>query len=153
MAYNTALHLQLSQYFSGPEDYALSKDLDVALWLDSREYLGEAPLTDALDFVIVNCHLHDQFDQFRAAETRSCYSHVHMVELLRFYCQTKSPHLLSSSRVQRFGKSYLNLHSDQIDELVDWVQHTREKFDVEGRSVFDPMIQVVHSEKSHGMIY
>ena len=54
--------LKLSSYMSGPADYALSKDVDVALWMDSRAFHGQPPLTDALDFVIVNCQLHNEFD-------------------------------------------------------------------------------------------
>ena len=53
------IFLKLSSYMSRSEDYALSKDVDVVLWMDSRAFHGQPPLTDALDFVIVNCQLHD----------------------------------------------------------------------------------------------
>ena len=34
-------------------DYALSKDIDVALWKDYRAYHTEQPLRVAMDFVVV----------------------------------------------------------------------------------------------------
>ena len=53
---------------NGPEEYALSKDLDVALWIDFRAFHGKPELVNVIDFVIVNSHLHDEFDQFKKAE-------------------------------------------------------------------------------------
>ena len=135
--------LQLSSYFKEAGDYALSKDVDVALWLDSREYHGEPPLTSLIDFVIVNCQLHDHFDAFKKVAIRQFYSHVNTVELLRFYCHTKCPDLLRSATVQKFGKCYLHLRSDQIDDLVEWVLHMRERHRIEGRSIFDGASQMM----------
>ena len=45
------------------EEYTLSKDIDVALWID----YGEAPLREMYggDFVIVNEDLNDEFDLFK----------------------------------------------------------------------------------------
>ena len=40
-------------------DYALSKDIDVALWKDYRAYHNEQPLRVAMDFVVVNDRLHN----------------------------------------------------------------------------------------------
>ena len=38
------------------EEYALSKDIDVALWIDYHTFYGECPLKELLggNFVIVN---------------------------------------------------------------------------------------------------
>ena len=76
---------------NGPEEYALSKDLDVALWIDFRAFHGKPELVNVIDFVIVNCRLHDEFDQFKKAEVQSSYSLLPVVELLLFYCLTKCP--------------------------------------------------------------
>eukprot|EP00731_Ephydatia_muelleri_P019536 Em0012g361a len=48
-------------------EYALSKDIDVALWIDYRLYYGEAPLREVYggDFVIVTEDLNDEFDVFK----------------------------------------------------------------------------------------
>ncbi|KAL5499489.1 hypothetical protein EMCRGX_G010916 [Ephydatia muelleri] len=49
------------------EEYALSKDIDVALWIDYRTFYGECPLKELLggNSVIINEHLQDEFEEFR----------------------------------------------------------------------------------------
>ena len=49
------------------DKYCLSKDLDVALWLDYRAFHKEPLITDIHDFVVINSQLHDQFDLFKKA--------------------------------------------------------------------------------------
>ena len=49
---------------------ALSKNIDVAFWLQYRKSIGEPPLVEALDFVIMNEQLHDDFDSFKKTEIR-----------------------------------------------------------------------------------
>ena len=120
-----------------PEDYTLSKDWDVALWVDYRAFHGEPELEDAVDFVIVDSQLHDQFDQFKRAEVKPSHSLLPMVELLRFYCLSKCPHEFDCSIVVRFGKTYLEMHEAQIDQLVVWVSDMRDQYyGVEGESIF-----------------
>ena len=119
---------------SGPEDYALSKDVDVALWMDSRAFHGQPPLTDALDLVIVNCQIHNEFDSFKKSQINPACSYIAINELLKLYCHDKCHPLLS---VQKFGKSYLSMSGEQIDSLVEWVCRIREKYSAEGSSIFD----------------
>ena len=45
-------------------EYGLSKDVDVALWIEARAFRNEPPLQEVFDFVIVNKHLHSEFDLF-----------------------------------------------------------------------------------------
>ena len=66
-------------------DYALSKDIDVALWKDYRAYQNEQPLRVAMYFVAVNDRLHNQFDEFKKIEVKCCYSYLKLNELLEFY--------------------------------------------------------------------
>ena len=49
------------------EEYALSKDIDVALWIDYCTFYGECPLKELLggNSVIINEHLQDEFEEFR----------------------------------------------------------------------------------------
>ena len=82
---------------TGPEDYALSKDVDVTLWMDFRAFHRKPALVDAIDYVIVSGCLHDEFDQFKKAEVQPSYSFLPMVELLLFYCLTECPHVLDYS--------------------------------------------------------
>ena len=46
---------------------------------------GKPELVYAIDFVIVNSRLHDEFDQFKKAEVQPSYSFLPVVELLLFY--------------------------------------------------------------------
>ena len=43
----------LSSHLKNPDEYTLSKDLELALWLDYRTCHGESQLVDVIDFVIV----------------------------------------------------------------------------------------------------
>lgn len=141
MHYDCYHYLQLTHYINEPGEYALSKDVDVAFWLHSREYENKPLLTDAVDFVIVNSQQHDEFDAFKKAHTSPFHSHVLMVELLKFYCDTKCPTLLSSHSIGSFGRSYLHLSCYQIDRLVEWVYDLRDKYDVEDMKIFDCVLQ------------
>ncbi|KAL5508794.1 hypothetical protein EMCRGX_G004033 [Ephydatia muelleri] len=48
------------------KEYALSKDIDVSLWIDFREFYGYFPLQEVLGgkFVVVNENLHAEFAEF-----------------------------------------------------------------------------------------
>ena len=56
---------QLSYLFEEDDDYTLSKNVDIALWQDYRAHLNTQPMRDALDFVIVNDKLHEEFDELK----------------------------------------------------------------------------------------
>jgi hypothetical protein len=111
----------------GNEEYALSKDLDVAMWLDYRNFRRESPLVDIGDFVIVNPDIHGEFDEFKKCEVRPACSFVPLTELLKFYCLSHNPTFLDSFRVKKFGKEYLDLKAFQVDDLVEWVTVLRKQ--------------------------
>ena len=92
---------------------------------------------DAIDFVIVNSHLHDEFDQFKKAETQPSHSLLPVVELLLFYCLSECPAVLDSSQVLKFGKTYIRMDTSQADALVSWVYEMKENYSVEGQGIFD----------------
>ena len=122
----------------------MSKDLDVALWLDYREFHKEPLLSDVDDFVFVNSQLHDLFDVFKKAEIKPSHSLVPVVELLRFYCLSQCPQLLNSSKVVKYGKTYLELHMSQIDKFVMWVTEMRDAyFGIEGEKIFANAAQIM----------
>ena len=60
---------------TGPEDYALSKDLDVALCMDFRALHRKPALVDVIDFVIVNSCLHDKLTCSRGSTILQFPSH------------------------------------------------------------------------------
>lgn len=120
------------------DDYALSKDVDVALWMDSMQFNGELPLVDAQDFVIVNSQLHDDFDRFKK-EIKPLHSFLAFIELLEYYCLSE---MQEYSTVMKYGKEYLEVNAKQIDALVQWVYETRKKYKEECGGIFQtPIIE------------
>ena len=115
----------MSHLFESVGDYALSKDVDVALWLDCRAFNKKEPLRDALDFVIVNTSLHDDFDEFKRNEIQSGYSYLQMNELLQHYIDHGCGHL-KQHIITRYGLTYLKLDGDQIDHLCRWIKVKRD---------------------------
>ena len=109
-------------------DYALSKDIDVALWQDYRAHCNMEPVKDAVDFVIVNNMLHDEF---KRAEI-SIYSYLRINELLKFYLGCNCH--LRVYVVKKYGHEYLRL---SVDELIQWIRKLREIFPTEGQKLFE----------------
>ena len=89
-------------YPCDPGEYCLGKNLGVALWLDYREFLKEPQLTDVHDFIVINSHIHDQFDLFKKATVNDSYSFVPVCELFIFYCASQCPNL-PASKVEKYG--------------------------------------------------
>jgi hypothetical protein len=77
----------------------LSKDVDVALWLDYRAFNGDKPVKDAPDFVIVNSELHNEFDSFKKSEVPGGISFIETNPLLQLFCQEL--YLLPSKSMER----------------------------------------------------
>ena len=114
----------MSYLFEEDSDHALSKDVDVALWQDYRAHCHMQPVRDALDFVIVDNKLHDEFDEFKRAEIESIYSYLRLNELLKLYLRCH-PHL-SGYVVKKYGNTYLRLLSERVDDLCRWIYQLRE---------------------------
>ena len=130
---------RLSSHLKNSDEYPLSKDLDVALWLDYRTCHGESQLVDVIDFVIVNSDLHEQFDLFKKDEVPPNYGFVRMVELLEFY-ESESTHFEGDITL-KFNKTYLKMSGSQIDDLIIWVGQMRDRYSREGHSIFDKKSQ------------
>jgi hypothetical protein len=140
-----------SKYPCGPDEYCLSKDTDVALWLDYRRFQKEPCLTDYQDFVVVNSQLHDQFDLFRNSLNAE-NSLLPMCELLIFYCASQRSQLLSS-KVVKYGNIYLDVHYSEVDKLVFWVDEMRERYyGLEGEEIFKNAAQIMFSNYQAGKI-
>ena len=120
----------------------------MSLWLDFRNFNGETPLTVVADFVIINSGLHDQFDEFKKKEVRPRHSFLPLTDLLTFYCSSECADLLKSTTV-KYGRPYLELHTEQINTLVEWVYRMRMKYE-KGENVF--RTPVLAAESNIGMI-
>ena len=104
-------------------EYGLSKDVDVALWIQARAFRNEPPLQEVFDFVIVNRHLHSEFDLFKEQEIDRDYSLIALNELLHYW--NENTRAASSPIVQLYNKPYLKLCCSDIDELCQWVLEQR----------------------------
>ena len=88
------------------EEYALSKDIDVFLWIDFCEFYGNFPLQEVLggNFVVVNENLYAEFAEFKGKVlsyigTTHCL--VKRIELLKVWSrstevQLKPVHVLGN---------------------------------------------------------
>ena len=115
---------QLTPYRQSPEEYGLSLNADVALWLDSRAYNNQPPLRQFCDFVFITSDLHAEFDSFREKEN-TCSDSIFPLNSLLEYWNRKRPAPLPT--ITMYGKSYLKLNASETDELCQWVYDTREK--------------------------
>lgn len=123
--------------------------MDVAFWLQCREFHGKPAVTDAIDFVIVDGELHNDFDAFKRQEVKPSYSWVPVSELLLF-SQFTSLHNLPE--IIKFGKCYFELHVSQMDELISWAVEMRERYISEGESVLENGIERMLSSNGKALL-
>lgn len=117
--------MQLLPYITNPNEYALNKDLDVVLWLRTCG-----------DRCCGLCnYLHDQFDQFKRTEVRLNY------ELLWFYSLSKLPNILVKNKVMKFGNTYLELHTSDMNLLIEWTLEVRNLYQFDGEEIFKPEVK------------
>ena len=89
----------------------------MSFWLQYRKSIGEPPLVEALDFVIVNEQSHDDFDSFKKTEVRPRFSYVYAIQLVSLFCKCAD---IMVPCVIRYESDYYELDESQFDELVVW---------------------------------
>ena len=112
------------------EEYALSKDIDVSLWIDFREFYGNFPLQEVLgrNFVVVNENLHAEFAEFKGKVlsyigTTHCL--VKGIELLKVWSRSTKAQL---KPVHVLGNIYFLMSPYDLDELCESVRNKRSFF-------------------------
>jgi hypothetical protein len=134
----------IDQVVSGNE-YWLSINADVALWLDWRTF-NKMPLLSAVsDFVLVSSEIHHEFDEFVKMEGSTGTTLLPAVDLIHFWASTKGQSL---SLVHRYGKQYVQISSLQLDDICLWVRGMREQYARCGKSVFEAASSSVHKVTS-----
>ena len=102
------------------DEFALSKDLTVSLWIDYRTYYGESPIREVYggDFVIINEDLHDEFNKFKIKLTSCLFSTpdgmrsaVEGIELLMFWCTSSN---ISTKPLQLLEKTYFLMSASDL---------------------------------------
>ena len=121
--------LLLSYLYKNDGDHALSKDTDVALWQDYRAYHGMQPFTDAVDFVIVDFKLHDEFDKFKKDHIEHGSSYLKVNEFLQFFIDHHQQ--LTDSIITQYNHTYLKVCDDDVDMLCRWIYDLRDCFNQE----------------------
>ena len=106
----------------------------MALWLDSLKFCGRECPREACGFVIINSQLHDEFDRFKS-KLDSENSYLEFVELLQFWCNSQKPQAFPLI-AHKYGKQYIVLQATEVDNLVAWVEDTRDLFEELQQGVF-----------------
>ena len=120
------IDLSVKRHLSSPSnihwEYGLSKDVDVALWMESRDFNNDSSLREVFDFVVVNQSLHSEFDDFKRKENLCNYSILSVNELLQHWntYERKPSHPV----LTMYG---LKLHYTEMDELCEWVMNQKDK--------------------------
>lgn len=120
-------------------ELALNIDLDVLLWLESRDYHKLAPLRslDHLGFVVVNEEEMKEFESFRHKNVQlgsSIFRCNHLLNLWLLNHKEVSQHLL-------FGAFHVCLKQEQVDDLCKWVLELRGQVGKKGRQILDDLAQ------------
>ncbi len=131
----------LSEYKSKPGDYALSIDLDVDLWMAYRKFHAKQELSKVSDFVVINTELHGEFDAFKKSEIRPEYSYIQVNDLFSLYCLPAHSGLHKCTKISKYGNTYVELHAQQIDGVIEWVYEMRAKYIKEGDKIFYSDVQ------------
>ena len=110
-------------------EFALSRDLMVDLWLQSRQYDKMSPLSEVCggDFVICNDGLYESFMEFKKGiNYRNDLRIVEQVDLLTYWIKTCK--ITSIKEVSLMDKAYCLMSPADLDALCEWVYDTRKQW-------------------------
>ncbi|KAL5499988.1 hypothetical protein EMCRGX_G011472 [Ephydatia muelleri] len=110
------------------DEFAISKDLNVALWEDFLHYNKKVTLKEIYggDFLIINEELHSQFDEFKCNAVPANHSMVPVMEILEYYwCKVRCE--VSMNTVHLYGKSYVKMTAVELDDFCKWILDMREE--------------------------
>ncbi len=89
------------------------------------------PITDAVDFVIVDFQ---EFDKFKGEHIESGNSYLKMNELLEFFIDQHQQ--VAESIITQYNHTYLKMSGNDVDKLCRWIYGLRRSFEPEGFRVF-----------------
>eukprot|EP00731_Ephydatia_muelleri_P000953 Em0001g953a len=110
------------------DEFAISKDLNVALWEDFLHYNKKVTLKEIYggDFLIINEELHSQFDEFKCNAVPANHSMVPVMEILEYYwCKVRCE--VSMNTVHLYEKSYVKMTAVELDDFCKWILDMREE--------------------------
>ena len=107
----------------------------MALWMDCRKFNNETPLDDLGDFIIVNSHLHTEFDAFRKNEIEKNTCYLKTNTLLHMFLKAHPEIQRTASTISRYNNVYLKLQPVQVDILCKWVNARRQEIQTESRDI------------------
>lgn len=97
---------------------------------------------------MVNNQLHKEFDEFKTHELSPNYSYLPLIELLEYYCLFKCTDLERS----KIAKLYLQLQSEEIDTLVEWVYEMRTRYKRDHENIFETQLVEAMVGKSNSKL-
>ena len=103
-------------------EFALSRDLMVDLWLQSRQYDKMSPSREVCggDFVICNDGLYESFMEFKKGVTyQNDLRIVEQMDLLTYWIKTCKT--TSIKEVSLMDKAYCLMSPADLDALCEWV--------------------------------
>ena len=108
-------------------EYAISKELNVALWEEFMNNSKKKTLQEMYggDFAIINEELHSQFDEFKKNVVPANRRMVPVMELLEdYWCKVKCAVCMNT--VHLYGKLYVKMTAAELDDFCKWIYDTRE---------------------------
>ena len=110
------------------DEFALSKDTTVSVWIDFRKFYGEDSLREVCngDFVVVNEYLHSEFDKFRQKLFSILNGHtaIKATALMNIWMKACN---LSPKFVLVLGGIYYLISLSEIDDFFQWLYDTRDR--------------------------
>ena len=110
------------------DEFAVSKDLNVALWEDFLHYNKKETLKEIYggDYVIINEELHSQFDEFKCNAVPANHRMVPVMEILEYYwCKVRCE--VSMNTVHLYGKSYVKMTAVELDDFCKCILDMRKE--------------------------
>ena len=110
------------------DEFALSKDTTVSVWIDFREFYGEDSLREVCngDFVVVNECLHSEFDKFRQKlfSILNGRTPIKATALMNIWMKACN---LSLKFVNVLGGIYYLISPSEIDDFCQWIYDARDR--------------------------
>ena len=101
--------------------------------MDYRKFNNGTPLDDLGDFVIVNSHVHTEFDAFKEKEIEKNICYLKANNLLQMFLKAHPEIQRTAPTESRYNNMYLKLQPVQVDILCKWVNTQRQEIQTDSK--------------------
>ena len=114
--------MQVHDHCKSNSEYGLSKDVDVALWVQARKHQRLSQLIDTGNFVIVDSAMHAEFDEFKKTEHLvGDLSYIEKTDLIDLFLDSHVNIKSTAIFVAKFGLQYVYISNSKFDTLCEWI--------------------------------